>query len=250
MLNRARAYSTRLLEWWVDSVRRHALVVVLITLLTTAVVLTYTINHFKIDTELTEMISDRLPYRKLEKDFQKAFPQLANTIVVVIDAETPEEARFQRKRMAERLKEEVGLYKRIYLPGGGEFFERNGLLYLSVRDLQELSDNLAEAQPLLGFISRDLSLRGLFSVLERILSQEGNREQKDRLVPLFDRLSKAFESAASNRPYQLSWQELIVGKKAAREMAMKSTQKRINLSSVAFCAEAVLIRSLPCSNSR
>ena len=219
MLNRTRTYSTRLLEWWVDSVRRHALLVVFITLLTTAGVLTYTINHFRIDTELTEMISDRLPYRKLEREFQRAFPQLANTIVVVIDAETPEAARLQRKRMAERLKEEVGLFKRVYLPGGGEFFERNGLLYLSVSDLQELADNLAEAQPLLGFISRDLSLRGLFSVLEKIVSQEGNREQRDRLVPLFDRLSKAFESAASNRPYQLSWQELIVGKEAAKEMS-------------------------------
>jgi hypothetical protein len=219
MLNRAQAYSTRLLAWWVNSIRRHALLAMLVTFLTTAGVLAYTISHFRIDTDVTDMISDKLPYRKLEKEFQRAFPQLGNTIVVVIDAETPEAARFERKRMAERLKEEVGLFKRVYIPGGGEFFEKNGFLYLSVSDLQELADNLADAQPLLGFISRDLSLRGLFSLLEKILSQEGDREQRERLVPLFDRLSKAFESAASSRPYQLSWQELVVGKDAAREMS-------------------------------
>ncbi len=219
MVNRVRTFSTRLLEWWVDSVRRHALLVVFVSFLATAGVLVYTIQHFKIDTELTEMISDKLPYRKVQIEFQRAFPQLANTIVVVIDAETPEAARFQRNRMAERLKEKVGLFKRVYLPGGGKFFARNGLLYLSVNDLQDLADNLADAQPLLGFISRDLSLRGLFSVLEKILSLEGSKEQRERLVPLFDRLSKAFENAASNRPYQLSWQELIVGKDAAREMS-------------------------------
>ncbi len=219
MLNRAQAYSTRLLAWWVDSIRRHALLAVFVTFLTTAGVLAYTISHFRIDTDVSDMISDKLPYRKLEKEFQRAFPQLGNTIVVVIDAETPEAARFLGKRMAERLKEEVGLFKRVYIPGGGEFFEKNGLLYLSVSDLQELADNLADAQPLLGFISRDLSLRGLFSLLEKILSQEGDREQRERLVPLFDRLSKAFESAASNQPYQLSWQELVVGKEAAREMS-------------------------------
>jgi hopanoid biosynthesis associated RND transporter like protein HpnN len=219
MLNRARTFSTRLLEWWVDSIRRHALLVVFLTFLVTAGVLAYTIQHFKIDTDLTGLISDKLPYRKLQKEFQRAFPQLTNTIIVVIDAENPEAARFQRKRMAERLKEEGSLFKRVYLPGGGEFFEKNGLLYLSVNDLEELADSLADAQPLLGFISRDLSLRGLFSVLEKILGQERNSEQRERLVPLFDRLSKAFESAASNRPYQLSWQELIVGKDAAREMS-------------------------------
>jgi hopanoid biosynthesis associated RND transporter like protein HpnN len=219
IVNRARTYSTGLLEWWANSVRRHAVLAVFITFLATVGVLAYTINHFRIDTELTEMISDRLPYRKMEREFQKAFPQLANTIVVVIDAETPEAARFQRKRMAERLKGEVGLFKRVYLPGGGEFFEKNGLLYLTVKDLQELADNLAGAQPLLGFISRDLSLRGLFSLLEKILGQEGEREERERLVPLFDRLRKAFESTASNQSYQLSWQELIVGKEAAREMS-------------------------------
>ena len=219
MLDRVRTFSTRLLEWWADAVRRHALLVVFLTFLVTAGVLAYTVQHFKIDTELTEMISDKLPYRKLQKEFERAFPQLANTIVVVIDAETPEAARFQRNRMAERLEEEAGLFKRVYLPGGGEFFEKNGLLYLSVNDLEELADNLTDAQPLLGFISRDLSLRGLFSVLEKILKLESSKEQREKLIPLFDRLSKAFESAASNRPYQLSWQELVVGKEAAKEMS-------------------------------
>jgi predicted RND superfamily exporter protein len=61
--------------------------------LITAGVLIYTLNHFRIDTELTDMISDKVPYRKLEKEFQSAFPQLKETIVVVIDADTPETAR-------------------------------------------------------------------------------------------------------------------------------------------------------------
>jgi hypothetical protein len=39
------------------------------------------------------MISEKLPYRKLEREFQSAFPQFKETIVVVIDADTPEAAR-------------------------------------------------------------------------------------------------------------------------------------------------------------
>lgn len=216
MLKGARAYSARLWGRWADSIRRHPVLTVVVSLLATTVVLAYTIKHFRIDTDLSDMISDKLPYRKLEKEFQKAFPQLGNTIVVIIDAETPEAARLQQRRMAERLKK-TNLFKRIDLPGSGEFFEKNGLLYLSREELEELSDNLANAQPLLGLLSQDFSLRGLFSVLEKVLSQEGGTEQRERLLPFFERLSQAFESAASDRPHQISWQDLIFGKEAGRE---------------------------------
>jgi hopanoid biosynthesis associated RND transporter like protein HpnN len=191
--------------------------VLLLSLLATVGALIYTVNHFRIDTEMADMISDKLPYRKLEKEFQSAFPQFKETIVVVIDADTPEAARIHRDKLAEHLKGEKGLFKGVYAPGGGEFFERNGLLYLSVKDLEGLSENLASAQPLLGLLSKDLSLRGLFSVIERIVSEEGDIEQKRKLVPFFDRLAQTLESSTSSRPRPLSWQELILGEERAAE---------------------------------
>jgi len=211
MIERARTYSTRLFEKWTDFIGQHSFLVLLLSLLATVGVLIYTMNHFRIDTELTDMISAELPYRKLEKEFQRAFPQFKETIVVVIDADTPEAARLYRDKLAERLKRQTGFFKGVYAPGGGEFFERNGLLYLSVKDLEALSENLASAQPLLGLISKDLTLRGLFSVIEKIVTQEGEIEQKTKLVPFFDRLAQTVESSTSNRPRPLSWQELILG---------------------------------------
>ncbi|HXX34021.1 MAG TPA: MMPL family transporter [Thermodesulfobacteriota bacterium] len=217
MTKRARNYLTHLFERWADFVGHRSSLILLFSFLVTAGVVIYTVNHFRIDTELTDMISDKLPYRKLEKEFQNAFPQFNDTIVVVIDADTPETARLQRDKLTARLKKETSLFKGVYAPGSGEFFERNGLLYLSIKDLEALSENLASAQPLLGLISKDLTLRGLFSVIERILSQEGDTEQKTKLIPFFDRLARTIESATSNRPRPLSWQELILGEEAAAE---------------------------------
>jgi len=216
MIERARTYFIRLIERWTDFVGHHSLSILFLSILATAGVLIYTVNHFRIDTELTDMISEKLPYRQLERKFQSAFPQFKETIVVVIDGDTPEIARFQTERLAERLRKETGLFKGVYAPGGGEFFKRNGLLYLSVNDLEALSENLASAQPLLGLISKDLTLRGLFSVVERIVSQ-GDLEQKTKLVPFFDGLTQALEGSVLNRPKPLSWQELILGKEAAAE---------------------------------
>jgi uncharacterized protein len=217
MIERARSYSTRFFERWADFIGHHAFLVVCLSLLATVGVLIYTVDHFRIDTQMTDMISEKVSYRKLEKEFLSAFPQFKETIVVVIDADTPEAARLHTARLAERLKREKGLFKGVYTPGIGEFFERNGLLYLSVQDLEALSENLASAQPLLGLISKDLTLRGLFSVIERIVNQEAEAEQKTKLVPLFDRLTQALESSTSSRPKPLSWQELILGPEVAAE---------------------------------
>ena len=213
-----RTRSDRIYEGWVDSVGRHPILTLFLSFFATAGLLAYSISHFRIDTDFSDMISDKLAYRKVEKDFQKAFPQLGNTVVVVIDAETPEAASLFQKRIAERLKKETSLFERVSLPGSGEFFEKNGLLYLSRQKLEELSDNLAGAQPLLGLLSSDFSLRGLFFVIERMLGEETSPEQRQRLLPLFDRLGKALQSTQSNRPFQLSWQELILGSEAAREL--------------------------------
>jgi len=216
-MTRARTFSTHLLERWTDFVGHHSLLVLLLSLLATVGVLVYTANNFRIDTELTDMISDKLPYRKLEKEFQKAFPQFKETIVVVIDADTPEAARLYRDKLTERLKKETGLFKEVYAPGTGDFFERNGLLYLSVKDLEALSEKLASAQPLLGLISRDLTLRGLFSVIDKIVNQEDDIEQKTKLVPFLDRLAQTIESSAANLPRPLSWQKLILGDAVAAD---------------------------------
>ena len=48
---------------------------------------------------------------------------------------------------------------------------RNGLLYLDVDELSDLSDRLAEAQPFLGTLWRDPSLRGLFRMLELVIDE-------------------------------------------------------------------------------
>jgi hopanoid biosynthesis associated RND transporter like protein HpnN len=217
MIERARTYSISLLGRWTHLIGHHSFLVLFLSLLATVGVAIYTVNHFRIDTEMTDMISDRLPYRKLEKEFQSAFPQFKETIVVVIDADTPEAARLYTEKMAERLRKEKDLFKGVFAPGTGDFFERQGLLYLSVKDLEALSEHLASAQPLLGLLSKDFTLRGLFSVIERIVNQEGDIEQKTKLVPFFDRLAEALESSASNRPRPLSWQELILGEEMAAE---------------------------------
>lgn len=212
------AYSKRIITWWINFIQRHSSIVLIITLLVSMAVLFYLKQNFRINTDLNGMISEKLLFRKLEREFSNAFPQFSDTIVVVLDGNTPEQAMLARRSMAERLRKETKIFKTVYEPGGGEFFEKNGLLYLSRAELEDLADKLANAQPLLAFLSEDLSLRGLFSVLEMVLSHKEVKEiNNNSMNQLFDGMRITFDGVIDHHPYEMSWESMMFGKKQADE---------------------------------
>jgi len=84
--------SKRFLTWWVALVERRHLLVILSFTLVTLGILAYSVKNFKINDDLTNMISEKLPFRHLEKQLFKEFPQLTDVIVVVVDADSVDDA--------------------------------------------------------------------------------------------------------------------------------------------------------------
>ncbi len=203
------------LSRWVDGARRRAIAVLALAAVATAAVLGYTASTLGINTNTADMISEDLPFRQAIKAYDRAFPQFVDTLIVVIDGDTPDLAEDAATALAARLEGETGVFKSVYLPGGGAFFTRHGLLYLDLDELAELADNLARVQPLLAALAEDPSVRGLFAELEAAIG-----EARDGAEPGFDlgeafgRLSAAAEAVAAGRPYRLSWREVISGETA------------------------------------
>ncbi|MEJ2031735.1 MAG: MMPL family transporter [Deltaproteobacteria bacterium] len=199
---------------WVDFVLRHPLSVVLFAGFVSVILLWFTMANFRINTDFSSMIASDLPFRREEIKFQKAFPDLKNNLVLIIDAPTPETARYGQEVLAKRLEATKGLFRSIYIPGGGRFFRKNGLLYLSVQKLENLSDNLAQVQPFLGMLPEKLTMPSFFTMLADLIRQGGDKLLKDdRLLSLFANLGEAMDDAAQGRPHQISWDETMLGQK-------------------------------------
>lgn len=109
-VNRASAQptsgTTRFIGWWTAAMQRYAPLVMVTVIAATAGVLFYSVKNFRINTDFNSMISEKLHFRKIEKDFDKSFPQLSDTIVIILDANTPEQAMSARKRFASQLRNE------------------------------------------------------------------------------------------------------------------------------------------------
>jgi hopanoid biosynthesis associated RND transporter like protein HpnN len=203
----------RAIAWWVDTVSQSALWVLIASGIVTGILLYYTANHLGINTNTTDMLSDSLHFRRLDEAFKAAFPQYDSTMIIVVDGETPDLAMDSSLELAKRLKEETGIFRTVYQPGDGKFFEEHALLYLSPTELDDLADHLSRVQPLFGKLAQDQSLRGLFSVL-----REGIQAVKDgediELKTVFDRLSIAVGAALNQKHFAFSWMEMMQGRDA------------------------------------
>ncbi|MFQ5689538.1 MAG: efflux RND transporter permease subunit [Gemmatimonadota bacterium] len=221
----------RALARWAERICRHARAVVLATGPATALLLYYAATHLGINTDTSVMASERLRWEQTYLAYKAAFPQLTNRILIVIEGATPDLADRAQRRLAGRLESESDVFESVYLPDGGEYFDRHALLYLKPEQLTELAENLARFRPWLGRLERDPSLTGLLTALDSAMSGSGADPKLD-LVPVFRAVSGAFYALTQGRFYELPWQAVFRGHRptAAEKRRFIAVRPRFDFS--------------------
>ena len=197
----------------VDLARRHAALIAIGALLLSLAGGFFAAGHLAIDTNLDHMLPKELPWRRNEAALDRAFPQNNNLLVVVIDAVRADLADRAARALTDRMRAEPALFRYVRQPDGGAFFERNGLLFLSAGELQTMADQLIAAQPLIGSLAHDPSLRGLFDALALFVTGAGkDRDAVNRLNPTLTAIAERIEAVLAGRAQPLSWRQLMTGR--------------------------------------
>jgi uncharacterized protein len=170
----------------------------------------YAVGHFAMTTDTNGLLSPKLPWRIREDAFNRAFPPTGSKIVVVVDGQTPELAEQGAAALAARLSEQPNLFHAVRRPDAGPFWAHEGLLYLPLKDVQANMAQLIQAQPFLGPIAADPSIRGLMGALSTALQgvSLGQASLDDIHKPI-QRLAGALEGVEAGRPTFFSWRTLI-----------------------------------------
>jgi hopanoid biosynthesis associated RND transporter like protein HpnN len=203
----------RTLAALVDGCRRRASAIAVLALVATVSLGWWAATHLSIDTDTERIISPDLPWRKREAAFDALFPQNNAVLAIVVDAESGGRADDAAAALAARLRADPALFRTVRRPEGGDFFVRNGLLFLPVDELQAMIDEVIAAQPLIGTIAADPSLRGVFDALG--LALEGVQRDETSLEALeapFGALAAAIEAAAAGTVEPVPWEELFTGR--------------------------------------
>jgi len=199
----------RALSWWEANLIRHPWFVVVFFIVACGLTLKYTLDHLKVNTNTADMISTEVPFQKNRIRLENAFPQDIGTALLLIEGETPESTSAAVSLLANLARKHTEAFSNVYVPDEGAFFGRNGLLYLTKDQLDDLTEQLANAQPFIGRIAEDNTLRGFFRIVGDALTEKDQSGLAIELNPILKKINASIGAAIKGEPYRLSWRELM-----------------------------------------
>jgi uncharacterized protein len=169
----------------------------------------YTARHFEINTDINTLISPELDWRKRDIQFDDAFDR-DRTILAVVEAPTPELTTSATNALDQKLKGDTTHFESVQPLGSGEFFEKNGLLFLPAQEVARFTGQFGQAAPLIEIMAGDPSIRGLTGALETALAGIKRGQIKlDSAERPFNQISQTVEDVLKNGNATFSWRELV-----------------------------------------
>jgi uncharacterized protein len=169
----------------------------------------YTSRHFLINTDINTLISDKMDWRQRDVQFDKAFDR-DSTILAVVEAPTPELTGAAASALEAKLRDDKKNFMSMQPLGSGEFFEKNGLLFLPTKEVAEVTGQFEKAAPLIEIMAGDPSIRGLTGALETGLAGVKRGEVKlDDTTRPFTQISQTVEDILNKGAANFSWRQLV-----------------------------------------
>lgn len=188
---------------------RFASVVVVFGLLLAVGAGYYASRHFVINTDINSLISQHLDWRQRDQQFDRAFDRDA-TILAVVEGATPELTTAAADALYAKLNHDRTNFVSIQQLGTGEFFEKNGLLFLPTEEVGKTTSQLESAAPLIEIMAGDPSIRGLTGALETGLAGVKRGQVKlDSTERPFNQISQTVETVLNKGNATFSWRELV-----------------------------------------
>ena len=205
-----------LIRQTVEFSRRHAWMVIAVALALAAAGTLYVARHISIDSDTSKLVDPNLPWQKASADMDGQFPQNEHLLLAVIDAPTPDQASDAAADVAKRLSARPDLYRYVRQPDANAYFRRYGMLFLSAAEIQDFTDHIISAQPFLGTLAADPSVRGVLNAID-LLALGGIHGAIDpkRIDPAISAVADSANAAVEGRRLPLSWQGMLSGQKAS-----------------------------------
>ena len=193
---------------------RHAAAVVVAGALASLLACIYVFQNFQMDSNSENLFSPEIDWRQRQVEFETAFPQRIDLMLAVIDGATPERTAEAANALTAALAARKDLFPAVRDRAGSEFFTHNGLLFLTPDEVRDTTRHVIDAQPFLGPLAADPSLRGIMDGFSAaLLGVENGVTTLDNLAGPFSVFADTLDKVNTGESGFLSWQELISGEK-------------------------------------
>ncbi|HEY2444600.1 MAG TPA: MMPL family transporter [Rhizomicrobium sp.] len=202
---------------------RFAWVVIFLAAILAGFCAQYAAGHFSVETDVRQLFPADLPWTVRANRFMASFPQY--NVLAVVEAPSPELTERASASLVASLKMDPKHIAAVEEPEGGSFFVRNGLVFLPLGQLAQMTSGMQNSGPLIGSLASDPSLRGALNALSGGLSGVANG-----MIGL-DSLARPMTAAAdttgdvlARRPAHFSWRWLLVSEPQQRSQLRRFIQ--------------------------
>src|SRR5439155_20541011 len=109
-----------------------------------------------------------------------------------------------------KLKDDKTSFQSVQQLGAGEFFEKNGLLFLPTEEVGKTTGQFESAAPLIEIMAGDPSTRGLTGELETGLARLKRGQVKlEHTERPFNLIAQTVETVLNKGNASFSWRELV-----------------------------------------
>ncbi|MEE2674738.1 MAG: MMPL family transporter [Myxococcota bacterium] len=217
------AHLSRAVRTWVDAVQPRARAISWMSVALTLALGTYAALELRINSDNVKIVASTLPSMVAQAEFSRFFPNLDDALLIVVDGETTEQTREAAEALVEELSGRTESFTSVYVPGGGTFFERNGLMYRSPDELDLFADQMARVQPVLAQLELDPSIASLSNVIR--LGLDAVRREEDggaEWAGILDQVGNATVTIFDEFPVAVSWEEVLL-----RGSSLEVTNRRV-----------------------
>lgn len=165
-------------------------------------------SRLKVDPDQRPRIALDATTAKLEADLARQFPGVEDTFLGVVAGCDPDVARQQALALAARLAERQDVFISAFVPGVGDFYSTNALLYRSADEVRQRVDALLQLEPLYHAMAAAPDIAGFTALVSEI----GKAVEQGRSPPGLDAMllaaSATIEAEVRGKPRPLNWQAL------------------------------------------
>lgn len=142
------------------------------------------------------------------RGLQSDFAAVTDPLIAVVESSDPKLARRAAERLTEELERRSDLYRDVFMPGAGRFFEESGLLYLDRADIERIAARIEGAAPLFRGLAAAPNLAGLAVLAEQAGRVAAAGGSPGGLTALFREAERTARAQLQNRRHDLDWLSL------------------------------------------
>lgn len=188
---------------------RHGLIVIAFWVALAIPALVFAVTAMKVQMQDALLVVADSAIAEEQNRLEAEFPEPSESIVAVIDSNDPKLARGGAERMAARMGERTDMFRNVFAPGTGRFFDDSGVLYLNEEGVANMAARIERAGPLFQALSISPNLTGIAVLADQVAKVVAEGRSPEVVTALLTEAAKSVQAQIAGERRDLDWLSLI-----------------------------------------